>query len=190
VITSITALSGHPKVNAGDAVQAGEELISGSLGNGIFTEARGIVTAEVLHRYTYYAPWEQKLLIPTGEKQKGLWIELKGKTVLPCIPPYDEYKMGETRRYTFTSVLPITICSAEYSELKEGRGLASSTKLMEITRAGAEAQMYEQLPTEATIISKTTHFSTDDTGMTCTIQLIAEQNIAVIGEVLPDVQQQ
>ena len=190
VITSITALSGHPKVNAGDAVQAGEELISGSLGNGIFTEARGTVTAEVLHRYAYYAPWDQKLLIPTGKKQNGLWIEFMGSTVLPCIPPYDEYKMGETKRYTFTSVLPITVCSAEYSELKEGRGLAPSTKLMEITRAGAEAQMYEQLPTEATIISKNTHFSTDDTGMTCTIQLIAEQNIAVIGEVLPDVQQQ
>lgn len=190
VITSITALSGHPKVNVGDAVQAGDELISGSLGSGIFTEARGTVTAEVLHRYAYCAPWEQELLLPTGAKQKGMWIELKGKTILPCIPPYDKYQTGETVRHTFTSVLPITMCSAEYMELKEGRGLAPATKLMEITRAGAEAQMYEQLPPEATIISKTTDFSTDDTGMTCTIQLIAEQNIAVIGEILPDVQQQ
>ena len=110
--------------------------------------------------------------------------------MLPCIPPYDEYQMGETKRYAFASILPITLCSAEYSELKEGRGLAPSTKLMEITRAGAEAQMYEQLPPEATIISKNTSFSTHDTGMTCSIQLIAEQNIAVIGEVLTDVQQQ
>ena len=190
VITAITALSGHPKVNAGDAVQAGEELISGNLGNGIFTEARGTVTAEVLHCYTYHAPWEQELLLPTGEKQMGFWIEFKGKTVLPCIPPYDEYQVGEIKRDTFTSLLPITICSAEYSKLAEGRGLAPATKLMEITRQGAEAQMYEQLPPEATIISKTTGFSTDDTGMTCTIQLIAEQNIAIIGEILPDVQQQ
>lgn len=190
VITSITALSGHPKVKAGDAVKAGEELISGSLGNGIFTEARGTVTAEVLHRYTYYAPWEQELLVPTGAKQNGFWIEFKGKTLLPCIPPYEEYQVGETKRHTFTSILPITVCSAEYSQLKAGRGLAPATKLMEITRAGAEAQMYEQLPPEATIISKNTDFSTDDTGMTCTIQLIAEQNIAIIGEVLPDVQQQ
>lgn len=190
VITSITALSGRPKVNAGDAVQAGEELISGNLGSGILTEARGTVTAEVLHRYAYYAPWEQELLIPTGAKQNGLWIEFKGKTLLPCIPPYDEYDMGDIRRHTFTSILPITICSAEYIELSEGRGLAPATKLIEIARAGAEAQMYEQLPHEATIISKKTAFSTDDTGMTCTIELVAEQNIAIIGEVLPDVQQQ
>lgn len=190
VITSITALSGKPKVNAGDAVQAGDELISGNLGGGILTEARGTVTAEVLHRYTYYAPWEQELLLPTGEKQKGLWIEFMGKTVVPCIPPYDEYQMGDTQRHTFTSILPITICSAEYSELSEGRGLAPATKLMEIARAGAEAQMYEQLPAEATIISKKTAFTNDDEGMTCTIELVAEQNIAIIGEVLPDVQQQ
>ena len=190
VITSITALSGKPKVNAGDAVQAGEELISGDLGGGILAESRGTVTAEVLHRYSYRAPWEQELLLPTGQRKRGLWIEFLGKRVVPCIPPFDQYETGEVYRDTFTSILPITICSAEYTELSEGRGLAPATKLMEIARAGAEAQMYEQLPPEATIISKETAFSTGDDGITCTIQLVAEQNIALIGEVLPDVQQQ
>lgn len=189
VITSITALSGKPKVNAGDAVQAGDELISGSLGGGIQAEARGIVTAEVLHRYAYYAPWEQELLIPTGQSCTGVWIEFLGKTVVPCIPPYDEYQLGEVQRHTFASILPITICSAEYSELSEGRGLAPATKLMEVARAGAEAQMYEELPAEATIISKETAYSADDGGMTCTIELVAEQNIAMMGDILPDVQQ-
>lgn len=189
IVTSITALSGRPKVNAGDAVQAGDELISGSLESGVLTEARGTVTAEVLHRYSYYSLWEQEMLLPTGAKQQGLWIELKGRTLLPCIPPYDEYQMEKIQRNTLTSILPITVCSAEYSELSVGRGRAPVTKLMEITRAGAESQMYAQLPAGATIISKNTRFSTDDTGMTCIIELIAEQNIAAIGEVLPDVQQ-
>ncbi len=190
VITSITALSGKPRVNSGDAVQEGEELISGNLGGGILTQARGTVTAQVLHRYEYCAPWEQELLMPTGEKQKCLWIEFKGREIVPCISPYENYEMGSIQRHTFASILPITVCSAECSRLAEGRGLATATKLMEITRAGAEGIMKQQLPREAAIISKNTAFSSDDTGMTCTIELIAEQNIAIIGEILPDDQQQ
>ncbi len=190
VITSITALSGKPKVNAGDAVQAGEELISGNLGGGIFTQARGTVTAQVLHRYEYHALWDQETLLPTGETQRCFWIELMGRTVLPAIPPYDDYEIGPVQRDAFTSILPITLCSAEYSRLSQGRGLVPATKLMETARAGAEEKIKQQLPYEAAIISKNTAFSADDTGMTCTIELIAEQNIAIIGEILPDVQQQ
>lgn len=190
VITAITALSGRPMVNAGEAVRAGDELISGRLDGGILTEARGTVTAEVLHRYAYYAPWEQEMLLPTGEKQNVYWIELNGKTLLPCIPPYEKYSQGEIHRSTFNSILPLTICSAEHSRLAEGRGCATATRLMEVARAGAEAQISENLPNEATIISKKTAFSTDDEGMTCTIELVAEQNIAIIGDVSTNVQQQ
>lgn len=188
VVTSITPLSGKAKVNAGDAVQAGDELISGSLGSGILTEARGTVMAEVLHRYTYLARWEQDMLIPTGETQPVYWIELNGKTLVPFVPPYEQYSQGEIRKHTLGSILPLTICTAEHSRLAEGRGRADVTKLMEIARAGAEASMTEQMPTEATIISKKTAFSTGDEGVACTIELVAEQNIAKIGEVLTDAQ--
>lgn len=129
IITSITALSGKANHNAGDAVEKGELLISGDLGNGIYTEARGKVTAEVLHRFSYRADEMQDMLMPSGRKQTGFWIELKGKTIIPCVAPYEEYETGTAESFGFAAILPITLCRAEYSELVYKRAKADEETL-------------------------------------------------------------
>ena len=73
VITSITALSGKPCFNVGDAVKKGELLINGSLGGGLSTEARGSVTAEVMHRFFFHAdrPKGENSTTAAGEELKA-----------------------------------------------------------------------------------------------------------------------
>ncbi len=184
IITSITALSGKANRNAGDAVEKGELLISGDLGNGIYTEARGRVTAEVLHRFSYRADEMQDMLMPSGRKKTCFWIELKGKTIIPCIAPYEEYEAGPAERFEFAAILPIALCRGEYSELTHKRARADEETLKTAALRGAEKIAMEKLPRDAGIISKKTAYSSDGGGMVCVMDIVAEQNITVIGDVI------
>ena len=184
IITSITALSGKANHNAGDAVEKGELLISGDLGNGIYTEARGNVTAEVLHRFSYRADEMQDMLMPSGRKQTGFWIELKGKTIIPCVAPYEEYETGTAESFGFAAILPITLCRAEYSELVYKRAKADEETLKAAALRGAEELARAKLPKDAGIISKKTAYSSDEGGIICVMDIVAEQNITVIGDMI------
>ena len=184
IITSITALSGKANHNAGDAVEKGELLISGDLGNGIYTEARGKVTAEVLHRFSYRADEMQDMLMPSGRKQTGFWIELKGKTIIPCVAPYEEYETGTAESFGFAAILPITLCRAEYSELVYKRSKADEETLKAAALRGAEELARAKLPKDAGIISKKTAYSSDEGGIICVMDIVAEQNITVIGDMI------
>ena len=184
IITSITALSGKANHNAGDAVEKGELLISGDLGNGIYTEARGKVTAEVLHRFSYRADEMQDMLMPSGRKQTGFWIEMKGKTIIPCVAPYEEYETGTAESFGFAAILPITLCRAEYSELVYKRSKADEETLKAAALRGAEELARAKLPKDAGIISKKTAYSSDEGGIICVMDIVAEQNITVIGDMI------
>ena len=184
IITSITALSGKANHNAGDAVEKGELLISGDLGNGIYTEARGKVTAEVLHRFSYRADEMQDMLMPSGRKQTCFWIELNGKTIIPCVAPYEEYETGPAESFGFAAILPITLCRAEYSELVYKRAKADEETLKAAALRGAEELARAKLPKDAGIISKKTAYSSDEGGIICVMDIVAEQNITVIGDMI------
>ena len=184
IITSITALSGKANRNAGDAVEKGELLISGDLGNGIYTEARGRVTAEVLHRFSYRADEMQDMLAPSGKKQTVSWIELNGKTMIPCTAPYEEYEAAPAERFEFAAILPITLCRAEYSELVHRRARADEEALRAAALKGAEELARKKLPRDAGIISKKAAYSPCDGGMICVVDIVAEQNITVIGDMI------
>ena len=165
-------------------MEKGELLISGDLGNGIYTEARGKVTAEVLHRFSYRADEMQDMLMPSGRKQTGFWIELKGKTIIPCTVPYEEYEAGPAENFGFAAILPITLCRAEYSELVHKRAKADEETLKAAALRGAEELARAKLPKDAGIISKKTAYSSDEGGIICVMDIVAEQNITVIGDMI------
>lgn len=186
MLTSITALSGKPVHNAGDAVEKGDLLISGSLGNGIYVEARGEATARVLHRASHTAGWVQRLKRPSGESQSCLWIQLRGRDILPMEPPYEEYELTEERRTTFTSILPIVICRAQCRELTYATARADEEELRILAERGAKAALEDMLPEGAGIISASARYTQDENGLTCAIDAVVHQNIAIIGELVPD----
>ena len=168
----------------GASMTEGELLVSGDLGNGIYTEARGKVTAEVLHRFSYRADEMQDMLMPSGRKQTGFWIELKGKTIIPCVAPYEEYETGTAESFGFAAILPITLCRAEYSELVYKRAKADEEALKAAALRGAEELARAKLPKDAGIISKKTAYSSDEGGIICVMDIVAEQNITVIGDMI------
>ena len=80
--------------------------------------------------------------------------------------------------------MPITLCRAEYSELVYNRAKADEETLKAAAFRGAEELAKAKLPKDAGIISKKTAYSSDEGGIICVMDIVAEQNITVIGDMI------
>lgn len=186
IITSVTALSGKPVVKTGDAVKKGQLLINGNLGNGIHTEARGSVTAKVLHRITGFAENQQKLLVESGKTQRCVDITLCGKCIFKSEPVYGEFAEKSVTKSRMMGIIPIVAEERIIAELVEQTVTADEETLMNIAGRLAEEKLYSLISSEAAIISKNTNYQQTDGGITCVIDVITEENIAELGELTPD----
>ena len=183
VIRRITPLSGKALFNAGDAVLKGEELITGDLGNGMQVEARGEVVARVLYRFSYTAPYEQMVPARTGNTFTYTDVSLLGKSLPAPEIPFESYEEEREAPRIMTAALPVQVVQVTCYERKEQARLLSEAELEPIAEAGAQALMEQGVSHSARILSVQNELQTGADGVTATLQVIAEENIAKSGEI-------
>lgn len=183
IIKKITALSGKPMVKAGDAVQTGDLLISGDLGNGLYTEARGVAEAEVLQRFTSTAERLQSVPARSGKSESSVEIRICGICLLPATPAYKKYETETDGTARMRGILPIEAVNVRHYELMNKFIPVSDERMKELARQSAEEKLYAGVDRAAQIIFKKSGYDVSKDAATCTIDVITRQNIAKIGEI-------
>ncbi len=126
IISEITALDGWTKVKAGDAVVAGDELISAyvPIGAGFTTHASGRVLARTWYEMSLKMPLETEKKEYTGEKRTRTALILGGKRINLYFlggNPYtscDKITSYKTLTLPGGAVLPVTVVRETYEEYR------------------------------------------------------------------------
>ena len=185
VIKRVVVIDGKAKVTAGQAVLAGDELITGVLRDdeeGMFltTHAQGEVLAEVLYRFSATAGPALEEQMPTGKQEKVTRLELFGKAFQaePGFAAWTE-EIAEARRFT-GCFLPIRVSSVLCRETQAGQRMAGREELVPKALALAEAEMLRLLPKDAKITSKRSEtVINEEGGVTAMIIVTTEENIGI-----------
>lgn len=181
VLRRITPLSGKALFNAGDAVLAGQKLITGDLGNGIAVQARGEAIARVLYRFSYTAGYEQILPTPSGNTFAYVEVGLLGQSLPKPEIPFQNYELVRGDPRILPALLPLEIVDVVCRELTEQPQLLSEAELMPLAEAGAQKLMEQGVDQSARILSVQAEQQTNETGVTVILNVIAEENIAKSG---------
>ena len=176
-------IDGKAKVNVGDAVVKGQELVSGILRNDEFgfitTAARGAVSANVIYVVSAKAgPTIEKLsLSGTGAYYNA--VKLFGICIADE-PEYASYTDETVCEYELTGcILPLKAERRLRQETIVKQSPASRQELEQAAAAKAQDKLNELIPHSATIISKHTEYETDaDDAVTAIIRIMTEENIA------------
>ena len=182
VITEITALCGKPLHYEGDAVLKGDLLIAGDLGNDIFVQARGEVMARVLYRFEARKSRKQTLWAKSGNTMGHMELFLKNCEVLPNTVPFERWEKEVLSTFEMPGLLPFRIRKVQYSELTQVTQNTQEALLLNLAMAEAEIQAAHGVDTGAVILSKQSDYTVDEDGITYTVNIIAEENIAQSGE--------
>ena len=180
IVTELKVIDGKAKVNVGDAVVKGQELVSGILRNDEFgfitTAARGAVSANVIYVVSAKAgPTIEKLsLSGTGAYYNA--VKLFGICIADE-PEYASYTDETVCEYELTGcILPL---KAERRQGITDSVGAAGDGLEQAAAAKAQDKLNELIPHSATIISKHTEYETDaDDAVTAIIRIMTEENIA------------
>ncbi|MBQ7114424.1 MAG: sporulation protein YqfD [Clostridia bacterium] len=187
VVSSVTVLEGRALVREGDAVKAGQELITGILRNDeanlIVTRAKGTVLAQVVYRFTASAG--PKILAPQAgeEVERCTRISAFGKTFFSR--PATDYAQ-ETALFegSLTNCfLPLTVQTLAVYPTVMKEITASESELRQAAMLAAEDAMERALPEHARILSKesTTEYR-EDGSVEAAITVITEENIGITKE--------
>ena len=182
VISQITALCGKPLYHAGDAVLKGALLITGDLGNDIFVQARGEVTARVLYRFEAHKGWEQALWAKSGEAVEHMELQLKSCELLSNTVPFERWEKEVLSTVEMPGLVPFTIQKVRYNELTQVTQHTAQELLLNLAMAEAEINAIRGVDPSAIILSKQSDYTVDESGLTYTVNIIAEENIAQSGE--------
>ncbi|MCD7723586.1 MAG: sporulation protein YqfD [Clostridiales bacterium] len=184
VIVKVTALGGHAEVKAGDAVTAGDLLISGIYesetdGKNYFVHAHGSVIAQVGRKVSLYVSREQsrKNVLYTKEK-KSLYLF---STVVPLGFGFDKGSYDieiENKMLLINSyLLPVGIISESYSYYETNQVLLSDSELRAL--AESELEKYEQSKfADCKIIAKDAEYNLNEDGCNITAEYTIETDIA------------
>ena len=180
VITSITVYDGKAKVHVGDAVLAGQELITGVLRSDethtLLTQARGEVMATVLYRFQATVGPTITKPVETGETRICARIGLFG---------WENAREEPTAKYALTNCfLPFTAERIRLYELAEREASATQDELAQAALRKAERVMSETLPENARILSKESETVwLEDGALQASILVTTEENIGEIKEI-------
>lgn len=183
VITSLKVIDGKAKVNVGDAVVKGQELVSGILRNDelgfITTAARGAVSANVAYVVSAkVGPTIEKLSLSGTEAYYNA-VKLFGICIADE-PEYANYIDETVCEYELTGcILPLKVERRLRQETIMKPSPASKEELERAAAAKAQDKLNELIPHSATIISKHTEYETDADGVVTAItRIMTEENIA------------
>ena len=181
VIKRITVLDGQARFNAGDAVRAGDELISGVIYEpGYYAaHARGEVIADVLYRFGGEAGPQLCRPVRTGKTSEFVRISLFGYAVDSNRKEYgaEDITITGVRRME-NCFLPIIVETLRSYELVNSMVTASLRELEEEALRRAQSAMMGGLPKDVKLLSKETEILYLDNGaVRAVITLTVEENI-------------
>jgi similar to stage IV sporulation protein len=178
VIDSLQVLNGKAVVEEGDAVKAGDILISGILqseGTELrMRDARGEVYGRVVYTQKASAPIYEQVRTPTGRTVK-LQQLLVGNWVIDAQPLPDEFEHYDVVRseyYLSDSYLPIKVAAYEYSEVMVERIRRDIELVKEEANDIAYQKAVAQLPKDAVIKKVDTAYEIDDKNVLHTVLTI------------------
>ncbi|MBE5785238.1 MAG: hypothetical protein E7330_05500 [Clostridiales bacterium] len=188
IVTSVTVLEGKALVREGDAVNAGQELITGVLKsdetNVILTHARGTVLAKVIRRATASAGPALLRSVPEGEPVHKTRISLLGKSIVSGDHTEEAQKKTLFRGGLRNCLLPLTVEKIAAYPLVMKEIAADEAALREESLRAAEARMVSVLPDGARILSKESQTKLrEDGSMEAVITVITEENIGITKEI-------
>ena len=193
VITSITVYDGKAKVHVGDAVLAGQELITGVLRSDethtLLTQARGEVMATVLYRFQATVGPTITKPVETGETRICARIGLFGWEFLSsgfaAEDAWENAREEPTFQYALTNCfLPFTAERIRLYELAERETSATQDELAQAALRKAERVMSETLSENARILSKESGTVwLEDGALQASILVTTEENIGEIKEI-------
>ncbi len=186
IIRRVVVTDGKAKVVAGEAVVAGQELISGFLraeedgGATIMTRAKGEITAEVLYRFTATAGPMVEDRLPTGRQERFCEVELFGFTLRPQAE-FDDCREETVETLRFQGCfLPLTARAVVCRETELGTRAASREELAAMALKKAGEEMLRRLPKDAKITSKKSGTEPNgEGGVTAILTVTTEENIGV-----------
>ncbi|HWQ58132.1 MAG TPA: sporulation protein YqfD [Clostridia bacterium] len=181
VITRVEVRGGKAKVIAGDAVLAGQELITGVIRNDelgyIVARAKGTVMAQVVYCVSASAGPLMTIPVRTGAPENELRVSLLGYSLGGARPGREEVPTGKWR--LTNCFLPVVFEAIQSYALTEKLAQASVQKLEEKARALAEGAVLAQIPTDAVMLSKQSETVVNEDGsVTVTVTVVTEENIA------------
>ena len=193
VITSITVYDGKAQVHVGDAVLAGEELITGILRSDeehtLLTRARGEVLATVLYRMEATVGPTLVKPVDTGETHESTRVGLLGWE-LASVGFTQEEALKNAREeklaaYAFSNCfLPITAEHVRLYAQTDEACVATEAELKEAALLAAEEAVLRSMPEDARILSKESETVLLENGaVRATVCITAEENIGEIKEI-------
>lgn len=181
VIVRVLVEGGKARVVAGDAVFAGQMLITGVIRNDelgyIVTRARGAVIARVV--YCVSASAGPMLTQPAraGESEKGMRVSLFGLTLGGAQAGREEVITGKWR--LTNCFLPLAFEAFESYALEDKPARATPEALEARANSLAEGAALARIPAEAAMLSKKSEAVLNDDGsVTVTVTIVTEENIA------------
>lgn len=176
VIKSITAKSGETRLSAGEAVSAGDVIISGKVStyregdpeDYIYVRAIGTVEAYTTHTAEgdYKICYETR--IPTGEKKSYYSLELFGKKYdlfRNKSISYEEFDKIDSRHelsVPFWGYSGIAVTSEKYSEVDVNREPLSIDTALEMARVELEEKISKELYAGSQLISSDISYEQSD----------------------------
>ena len=157
VVTAITVMRGQARVQVGDAVRAGDVLISGTVSyqDATYqTSADGIVKAAVLYEAenpvcdTVEEIVETDRTEPVRTFRIGPWTLLRGK------PAFERYRLLDTRSIGISDRFPAYVDETVARELVLRERMLSDSEAEELALSRAGALALERVPKDAAVLNQ------------------------------------
>lgn len=170
IIERVTALSGKANVKQGDAVRAGDLLISGDITREgalerLMVHAEGDVSAQVWYRVELNLPPTQKQLMRSGRFQPFHAILIAGCPVYKTAVNYPSHEIELTNGSVIKGlVLPLWYVRGNCYELTLQDIQCEPDELLAEALFCAELDAIEQVPKEAYVVKKMSETEIFETG--------------------------
>ncbi len=158
VINSISVTAGRALVKAGEAVKAGELLVTGDLSNlkeGYYVSAEAYITGEVLYAARASVPLKSTSLVRSGQSCERIVISVLGHELFPD-RPYERFESERLDSMTIDAgPIPLSLVKSRCFELTECEIEDTFESASERARLAAQEKLSGLLPENAAI--KTVH---------------------------------
>lgn len=181
VIADIDPARGRAMAAAGQAVKAGDILISGDytdLKPGYYVDAEGSVFGRVLYRAEASASLSSVKLCRTGNYVTVSSVSFFGNELMPAAP-YEEYELErvDVRRFV-CSPIPVGVAEYRCYELLPMMTEIDESEAALAAKAEAQARLLESLPEGARLISIRTETTTGPDGsVTARVTGVSLENV-------------
>ncbi len=192
VIRTIEVYEGCSPFQAGDAVAAGDVLITGEyvpetnevVEAPMNVHARGNVVAQVYYFSEYAAEATETVLAESGNSVPYRRISLWGLTLSQTPPPYADYEIRDVTTRPFAeSVLPITVMEGMCCEFTEQVRPRTREEQTELALATAEQLAYLKIPKDAAVVDKQRRTTVFDGVVVAVVCVVTEETIGLEREI-------